>query len=131
MIQPIFDLLAFEPFSWQEWKFRYFSDIRTNHELSSLKDPKTGLLIAGEDTEMYIPHYKKGNWRYGVPKQVYTGKTPVLLRAPAVKYNGKYLLLDNVHRVSLLHPAFLLLDWVEVKPKERKYVTDLIGDFWD
>jgi hypothetical protein len=132
MLQSRFSFLAFDPMSWNEWQFQYLSDIRVNHELRSVKNPKTGILLTDEDTQVFLPHYeKKGNWRYGKPKKLKLGKRLIVVRSPAVRYKGKYLLLDSVHRVTQLEPKMLILDWVEIKESQRKLVTDLITDFWD
>lgn len=130
-MQTKFTVIPFEQMSWPEWKAYYFSDIRVNHELGTLKNPKTGIILADADTEIYIPWYKKGGWRYGEPKKITPGNNLILLRCAAVKYKGKFLALDSIHRLTMLKPAMIVIDWVEVKESQRKYVTDLITDFWD
>ncbi len=125
---PFFD---FQPMDWNTFQATYKKDIRVNWEPEGLKNPKTGLELATQDTEIYVPHYHKGNWRYGAPQLVPLGSRLVLVRIPAVRYKNKYMLLDGYHRTTQLSPRLILLDYVEVKEKERKYITDLISDFWE
>lgn len=130
-MQTKFTVIPFEKMSWPEWKAYYFSDIRANHQLGILKNPKTGIALATPETEIFLPWYKKGDWRYGIPKKLTPGNNLILLRVAAVKYKGHFLAMDSIHRLTNLKPAIIVIDWVEVKESERKYVTDLITDFWD
>ena len=125
---PFFD---FQPMDWNAFQATYRKDIRVNWEPEGLKKPKTGIHLADEDTEIYVPHYKKGGWRYGTPQQVPLGTSLKLVRIPAVRFKNRYMILDGYHRVTQLSPRIILLDYVEVKEQERKYITDLISDWWE
>ena len=130
-IQPNFTFMDFKPMSWREWKLHYFPSLRVSHALDRLKKVKCELLLVDNDTEIYLPWYKKGDWRYGEPKRIKLGERIALLRIPAVKYKGKYLILDRCHRFTELKPKIVLLDYIKIPESKRKLVTDLISDFWD
>lgn len=124
--------LSFEPLAdFNAWKAAYGQDIRVDLEYNILKNSKVGLMLADDNTAIHVPRYKKGDWRYGIPERVPLGKELKLLRLPAARYKDKYLLLDGYHRMTELLPKLVLLDYIIIEEKVRKYVTDLCSDWWD
>ena len=125
-----FDVIAFKPLTWASWKARYLPRIRISHALERIKQAKCGLLLADEATEMYYPWYKGGDWRDGKPKRAKIGKRWYLVRLPAVKVGTRYLVLDGCHRLKVLRPRLVLLDYVILRKGDEELVTDLMNKVW-
>ena len=72
-------------------------------------------------------------------------KDLVLLRLPAIKvpiyaddYHKKikcdccktFFVLDGCHRLTELKPRLIILDWIELKDNDVRYIVDFYNEFW-
>lgn len=126
----IFDYIEFKGINYQQWKQRYKSSIRISIELGKIKRPKTGFLVADEKTNLKLCWYKKGNYRDGEIKKASIGNKNVLIRIPAIKINDEYLVIDGCHRLTQLKPRFILIDYIEPKKEDLRYISDCFNDYW-
>lgn len=117
---------------WDEWRTRYQRWIRTMREPSKrLKSvPSVGLIVATPKTQIYLPAYTDGGWQDGKPVRASIGTNPVLIRIPALKIRERYLLLDGVHRLTDLKPAFVLIDYAEFTASDMTYWMDTFNVYW-
>ena len=136
MNQLTFDLLRFHPLkSVKEWLTRYRGSIRCVVEVDAMKHGGKVSLVHAQPGEhsLWLPWYKKGTWRTGIPKQAkWTGKNLILTRIPAValKTKNHFLLVDGCHRITELNPAFVLLDVYHPTVETRRAFTDLFNWNW-
>lgn len=121
--------MDFAPLSWEEWATRYKRHIRVFAQTARLKHkPKVGLSVASGP--IYIPWYDTGDWIDGKPKSVTVGTTTRLVRLPALSVGGRFLVLDGVHRLTELRPAFVLLDWIKPVKSDLVYFLDMHNPTW-
>ena len=111
------------------WKRRYGSATRISRDFRRIKKAKVGIKLADKETEMYLVHYKNGDWRDGEPKRAQIGPSLMLCRVPAVKVGSKFLIIDGTHRLGG-RPAMVILDYLILPRSEWVYITDLFNKFW-
>ena len=124
-----FDNIVFRPMSLTAWKRRYGSATRISRDFRRIKKAKVGIKLADKETEMYLVHYKNGDWRDGEPKRAQIGPSLMLCRVPAVKVGDKFLIIDGTHRLGE-RPAMVILDYLILPKSEWVYITDLFNKFW-
>ena len=83
-----------------------------------------------EDGEIYSTNMIEGNFWSGMPQVLRPGKKLVLVRAPALKAHGRFMLLDGNHRIRELEARIVVLDWIEPKPRELSAFVNLVNPFW-
>ena len=123
------------PTNVREWSGMYRQDVRTIvHWEELLKyNPKVGtvwLLGPGKKPGFFFPWAVKGHWMTGATlRQVELGDNSLIVRAPAVRWRSKTVLLDGCHRTSQLQPKLLIVDVVECgNVKVRRCFADLLFD---
>ena len=124
-----FDSIVFRPMTLGVWKLRYGTATRISRDFKRIRKAKVGIKLADRETEMYLVHYKKGDWRDGEPKRARVGSRLMLCRLPAVKVNNKFLIIDGTHRLGE-RPAMVILDYLVLPKSEWVYITDLFNKFW-
>ena len=124
-----FDSIVFRPMTLAAWKQRYGTATRISRDFKRIRKAKVGIKLADRETEMYLVHYTKGDWRDGEPKRAQIGSRLMLCRLPAVKVGNKFLVIDGMHRLGE-RPAMVILDYLILPRSERVYITDLFNKFW-
>lgn len=124
-----FDSIVFRPMSLTAWKQRYDSATRILRDFRRIRKAKVGIKLADAQTEMYLVHYKSGDWRDGEPKRAQVGSSLMLCRIPAIKIGSKFLIIDGTHRLGE-RPAMVILDYLILPRSEWVYITDLFNKFW-
>ena len=124
-----FDSIVFRPMSLIGWKRRYGTATRISRDFRRIRKAKVGIKLAHKETEMYLVHYKNGDWRDGEPKRAQVGSVLMLCRLPAVKVGDKFLIIDGTHRLGE-RPAMVILDYLILPKSEWVYITDLFNKFW-
>lgn len=126
----IFDCLQFQSMSLQAWKRRYGSSIRAIASLDRIKKSRVRLEMLDSKMAAYGVWYSKGDWMDGVPKRIKPGDGMALVRVPAVKWLGAYMLPDGMHRIQSLNPRWILMDVLEIQGYEHRYFGDFANPFW-
>jgi len=122
-----FDLLLFAPLNWTAFKCRYRGVVQSVVEWDRIHHPKMGLqLLKGAASSVW---YRKGDWRDGEPRKMCPGKVLALVRLPAVKWHGRFLILDGCHRMTEVQPAIVLLDWFQPRLRDSVYLNDLFNRY--
>lgn len=121
---------AFTKHTWESWKLTYLPQIKPIFKYSKIKNPILGIKIATKKDKLYSPWYDKGGLLKGKPKQVKTGGSMVICSIPCVKVKNRYLILDYNHRLTDLKPWAIILDYIQLKPHQYKYVKDFDNKYW-
>jgi len=124
-----FDTIVFRPMNLAVWKLRYGKATRISRDFRRIRKAKVGIKLADRETEMYLVHYTKGDWRDGEPKRAQIGSRLMLCRLPAVKVGNKFLIIDGTHRLGE-RPAMVILDYLILPKSEWVYINDLFNKFW-
>ena len=124
-----FDSMIFRPMTLAAWKLRYGTATRISRDFRRIRKAKVGIKLADRETEMYLVHYKNGDWRDGEPKRAQVGSALMLCRLPAIKAGNKFLVIDGTHRLGE-RPAMVILDYLILPRSEWVYITDLFNRFW-
>lgn len=117
--------LLFKKMDWNEFKLTYKKDVRVIFFWDKIKNPKTGITFADQSTDIFLPKYTNGDWTDGEPISVVMGKGGALVRIPAIKVREGYFVLDGVHRLLELKPRYIVIDWIELSEKDKRYSVDV------
>lgn len=125
--------LVLLPATVRQWAGMYRSHVRTivNWEELLNHNPKVSTVwFIGRVDGVWYPWAVKGHWMSGAKlRQVILGSESIIVRAPAVCWKKKTVLLDGCHRTSQLKPKLLILDVVECSNvKIRRCFADLLFD---
>lgn len=129
-IQVAWDSIQMEPYTFEQWKQVYKSKIRVGWKVDALENVRCGLIRAEKTTKLYAPWYDNGNWMDGKPRRLSLGDKNTVVRLPALRVDGKYLILDGNHRINELRPNTVFLDYLDLAKKDLKYFVDLHNPFW-
>lgn len=123
--------LEFRPLSWSEFRREHENNIRAVVVFDRIVRPRMGLTMVLDGTpDLFMVKYTGGDWRDGRPVKAPEGIARALIRIPAVKVAGRLLALDGCHRLLLLRPRVVVVDWFEPKAFDRCYLNDLFNTFW-
>lgn len=136
-IQRVYDFTPIPTF--ESWMSEYRSEIRVGVDwdlLCGVPDKKrkieVGQVVRETNSQMDIktPWYEGGeDHKIGVNIRVEQGFKPFMVRVPAVEYQyEKFLILDGCHRLYVLEPRFLCLDFLMLGGDDRANAFyDLLG----
>lgn len=121
------------PNSIQEWVSLYKKDIRVIIHWEDLVKSTIKLSCdwhLGPQKPLpgvYFPWAITGHWMKGAKlKPVTLGNNNIIVRAPAVHYGIRTILLDGCHRISQLQPKLVLLDTIHCDSKTKHCFADLL-----
>lgn len=116
---------------WSEFKTLYKSDIRMSIDWDRLYPCEIGFKVADKDTVFHLVNYKNGDWREGEPIKIKQSDNSkfAFVRIPAAEIaENKYLVLDGNHRLREMSPQFVVIDYLKVPQKKKKFITDFYNE---
>lgn len=119
--------LSLEPYSTGEWEAEYAGDIRVQFDTNVLTGKRVmqQTLCSKSQGKVFHPWYGDRSHRTGKAIPVLFGEKDVLRRFPAIRFNGKYLILDGNHWIRDNQPKRIVVDFVDVPPAESYCCPDL------
>lgn len=121
------------PRSVREWAAMHRQNIRTIVDWEALLGLNPTVRLAwflDKAHQVCYPWAVKGNWMSGATlRKVELGNEPIIVRAPAVCWKHRTILLDGCHRTSQLKPCLLILDVLDGSTiRVRRCFADLLFD---